>query len=528
MRDEAVASQDQDPTTEPAPAGDAPAGQGTGPSDASETIVSGSHAAGTPDNAHPADTAPAEHEAWEAEFAGLTGSGAADPGTAAETAQPGADSHAAGPRSSTGAADPGAAAAVNRRAAAGKAAGQAEVPGGHPSVAQRSTLPMRAASTMPNLSHYDSAEPARSAEDSGTETSAAAASGAAAAAATGGTEARQTADQTTDQRAGAAETGEAAGVTGHQDAGRNGAAARTTDSGTDRGPWYVSGTASSETDAGDETGQNTETGASQDEEAQRRSLERERAADAKPVLARIIQVSIAVFFPVMLLAAAIRAVATPMFLWVEYYRPGFPADTFGFSAEDRMTYGSYAVDYLLNFASPRYLGDLVTPDGDPLYLASEVSHMADVKMVLGIAFLSAVGMALLSIAGGIYLARRCPGGIRRALFAGALATLALIAGLLVAAVLAWEQFFTQVHSIFFSQGNWTFRLDDTLIRLFPSQFWMDAGGTVAAIVLLACVITLVFTWPTKTRRERSRLAREATRRRYLESLDSFQGDKTEP
>lgn len=523
MRDEAVASQDQDPTTEPAPAGEAPAGKGTGPSDASETIVSGSHAAGTPDNARPADTAPAEHEAWEAEFAGLTGSGAADPGAADEAAEPGAASDAASPGAASGTASSGAGAgaAVNRRAAAGKAAGQAEVPGGHPSVAQRSTLPMRAASTMPNLSRYDAAESAGPAEDNGTETSAAA-SGAAAAAATGGIEARKTADQ----RVSAAGTGAAAGVTGNQDAGANGAEAGSTDSGTDRGPWYVSGTAPSETDAGNETGQDAEAGAGQDEEAQRRSLERERAADAKPVLARIIQVSIAVFFPVMLLAAAIRAVATPMFLWVEYYRPGFPADAFGFSAEDRMTYGSYAVDYLLNFASPRYLGDLVTPDGDPLYLASEVSHMADVKMVLGIAFLSAVGMALLSIAGGIYLARRCPGGIRRALFAGALATLALIAGLLVAAVLAWEQFFTQVHSIFFSQGNWTFRLDDTLIRLFPSQFWMDAGGSVAGIVLLACVITLVFTWPTKTRRERSRLAREATRRRYLESLDSFQGDKT--
>ena len=198
----------------------------------------------------------------------------------------------------------------------------------------------------------------------------------------------------------------------------------------------------------------------------------------------------------------------------------FP-DSFGFSAEDRMTYGSYAVDYLLNFASPRYLGDLVTPDGDPLYLASEVSHMADVKAVLGIAFLTAVGMALLSVLGGIYLARRCPGGIRRALFAGAVATLALIIGMLVAAVLAWEQFFTQVHTIFFSQGNWTFRLDDTLIRLFPSQFWMDAGGAVAAIVVLASLLTLVFTWPTKRRRERSRLAREASRRKYLESIEAL-------
>ena len=296
------------------------------------------------------------------------------------------------------------------------------------------------------------------------------------------------------------------------------------------GPWYGPGTGERQV-SGEDSAANAavpETAAMPAadpavpaEEAERRNAERERAASAKPVLGRVIQVAIAVFFPVMLLAAAIRAVATPLFLWIEYNRPGFPADSFGFSTDDRMTYGSYAVDYLLNFASPRYLGDLVTPDGDSLYLATEVSHMADVKMVLSLAFVTALGMALLSIAGGIYLARRCPGGIRRALFAGAVATLALIAGLLVAAVLAWEEFFTMVHTIFFAQGNWTFRLDDTLIRLFPAQFWMDAGGAIAAIVLIVCVLVMVFTWPTKKRRERSRLAREESRRRYLESLEAL-------
>ena len=387
---------------------------------------------------------------------------------------------------------------------------------------------MRAASTMPNLSRYDSAASAHS------KPAATAADGAAPAE----TGPRNAADANGDLNPDAvtsrdtdtspdtgtspdAATSQSTSATRDQGAGTSGAEVRNGDTDeTDRGPWYVSEAEVPKTDTGSELEQKAAAEDIQDQEAQRRSLERERAAAAKPILARVIQVMIAVFFPVMLLAAAIRAVATPMFLWIEYHRPGFPADGFGFSTEDRMTYGSYAVDYLLNFASPRYLGDLVTPDGDPLYLASEVSHMADVKMVLGIAFLSALGMALLSIAGGIYLARRCPGGIRRALFAGAVATLALIVALLVAAVLAWEQFFTQVHSIFFSQGNWTFRLDDTLIRLFPSQFWMDSSGTVAALVLLASLIVLVFTWPTKRRRERSRLAREAARRRYLESLES--------
>ena len=256
-------------------------------------------------------------------------------------------------------------------------------------------------------------------------------------------------------------------------------------------------------------------------EAQRRAQEREKAAAAKPVLARVVQVMIAVFFPVMLIAAAIRAVATPLFLWVEYHRPGFPADTYGFSTDDRMTYGSYAMDYILNWSGARYLGDLVTPNGEPLYLASEVSHMADVKGVLSVVFIVATVMAVLTLIGCLYLARRSPGGIRRAFFSGALVTLVLGAGLVVLAVLGWETFFTQVHQLFFSQGNWTFRMDDTLIRLFPAQFWMDAGIVIAALTLLVSLVVLIAAWPTKARRERSRLARENARRRYVESLEAL-------
>ncbi|MBF4993043.1 DUF1461 domain-containing protein [Arthrobacter gandavensis] len=367
---------------------------------------------------------------------------------------------------------------------------------------------MRAASTMPNLSRYGTAN------SSGPDSSSGSDGGAAA-------------DEPGPAAPGAGDDQAAPGRAGSGQDSKLSEPHPTTAAG---GPWYGPGTgeqqASGEHNAANAAEAETTAVPVADPdvsaaEAERRNAERERAASAKPVLGRIIQVAIAVFFPVMLLAAAIRAVATPLFLWIEYNRPGFPADSFGFSTDDRVTYGSYAVDYLLNFSSPRYLGDLVTPDGDPLYLASEVSHMADVKTVLTLAFVTALGMALLSIAGGIYLARRCPGGIRRALFAGAVATLALIAGLLVAAVLAWEEFFTMVHSVFFAQGNWTFRLDDTLIRLFPAQFWMDAGGTIAAIVLIVCVLVIVFTWPTKRRRERSRLAREESRRRYLESLEAL-------
>lgn len=234
--------------------------------------------------------------------------------------------------------------------------------------------------------------------------------------------------------------------------------------------------------------------------AERRSAEREQAAKTKPVLPRVMQVLLAVFYPIILLVLAVRAVTSPLFLWVEYNRPGFPGDGYGFSTDDRMTYGSYAVDYLSNWSGPRYLGDLVDQSGERLFKDGEVSHMADVKAVILSTFGAGTLLILLGLVAVIYLKRKHKGGVRRGLFAGSIVTLAIIIGLGTLAVLGWEQFFTDFHHIFFANGTWTFTLQDTLIRLFPGQFWMDAGIVIGALVLLASVLTLILTWPTRRRR----------------------------
>lgn len=235
-------------------------------------------------------------------------------------------------------------------------------------------------------------------------------------------------------------------------------------------------------------------------EVERRNHEREQAANAKPVAPRIFQVLLAVFYPVVLLVLAIRAVASPLFLWVEYYRPGFPGDGYGFNADDRMTYGSYAVDYLSNWSGPRYLGELVNRNSEKLFKEGEVSHMADVKTVILSAFGAGALMIIIGIVAMLYLRKRSTGGIRRGLFAGSIVTLVLILGLGTLAALGWQQFFTEFHQIFFANGTWTFSLDDTLIRLFPGQFWMDAGIVIGALVFVVALLTLIFTWPTRRRR----------------------------
>ncbi|KSU66600.1 TIGR01906 family membrane protein [Arthrobacter sp. NIO-1057] len=245
------------------------------------------------------------------------------------------------------------------------------------------------------------------------------------------------------------------------------------------------------------------------EAAVKRRVARERALNSKPPLGRTVQVIVALIFPILTLIAAIRLIATPAFLAMSYARPGFPSDSFGFTDAQRLTYGSYGVDYLNNFAGPEYLAGLKLPTGSTMFTDGEVQHMVDVKNLIGFAYILGVVLAILLIIGLWYLAKRYAGGVRRSLFAGAILTLVMIAALAVSALMGWETFFTQFHALFFSQGTWTFSVSDTLIRLYPEQFWMDSAIGIAVIIVVTVLVVLVSCWPTGRRREASRLRQEA-------------------
>lgn len=199
--------------------------------------------------------------------------------------------------------------------------------------------------------------------------------------------------------------------------------------------------------------------------------------------------------PVLLTLFSVRLVMTPLFIQLEYNRPGFPVDRYGFTLDDRLRLAPYAVNYLLNGEDIDYLGDLTFSDGSPLYTARELHHMADVKIVTQIAYL------VLAIITGVTLAlvvwmnrdseRRAV--LRQGLFNGAALTLGLIVMIVVGAVVAWDVFFTTFHQMFFADGTWVFLYSDTLIRLFPEQFWFDAALFIGALTVIGAVVTLFLT-----------------------------------
>ncbi len=200
------------------------------------------------------------------------------------------------------------------------------------------------------------------------------------------------------------------------------------------------------------------------------------------MLKRLAGMMITLCVPVLLVMGGVRLLMTPLALQLEYTRPGFPADVYGFTTQDRLTYGPVAIEYMLTDADISLLRGLRIGATGAFYTERELDHMVDVKKVTQAAF-SVLMIALGIFSAALVILRRDGKILRGALMQGALLTLGAIVAVVFAAVVAWDFFFTLFHQLFFSEGTWIFLYSDTLIRLYPEQFWFDAALTLGVIVV---------------------------------------------
>ena len=196
--------------------------------------------------------------------------------------------------------------------------------------------------------------------------------------------------------------------------------------------------------------------------------------------------------PFALIGLGIRILLTPIFPNIEYRMPYFPPDDYGFSTQDRLHWGMYGINYLINNADISYLGDLKFSDGTPLFTEPELSHMHDVKVVVQnfLKLWYAVVAALILIGLWAWRGKWLPSYIL-GLKQGGWLTLALALTIGIIATIGasgsgdlfWN-FFAGFHGLFFQGNSWLFPDSDTLIRLYPLQFWQDAVLSIGIISAL--------------------------------------------
>lgn len=217
-----------------------------------------------------------------------------------------------------------------------------------------------------------------------------------------------------------------------------------------------------------------------------------------PWLLALTRTVIVTALPLALVLINARLLMTDAYLRWEYGRPGFPADGYGFSQEERLTHARWALNYLFNGEPVSYLGDQTFPDGTPLYNERELSHMADVQRVTGQIQFFGYGLLLLWGVCAVVLAARP--SARPTLYAslagGAVLTVGLIVAGLIAVATSFRALFTGFHALFFEGDTWIFLTSDTLIRLFPERFWIDAfalmfGGALVEAIVIGAAAWLV-------------------------------------
>jgi integral membrane protein (TIGR01906 family) len=213
-------------------------------------------------------------------------------------------------------------------------------------------------------------------------------------------------------------------------------------------------------------------------------------------LISLLRTLIIVCLPAVLVLTNVRLAMSGIYLNYEYGHPDFPPDLYGFSQADRLKYAPIALAYLLNSDGIEFLGRQTFPDGAPQYNSRELKHMADVKVVTRGAMAAWVIAGLVVLFSAVALGWRpeTRPALRAGLVGGSLLTVGILIALVAYILISFNTFFVQFHKVFFEGDSWLFEWSDTLIRLFPLQFWSDAFVAIGVGALLEGIVVGALAW----------------------------------
>lgn len=218
-----------------------------------------------------------------------------------------------------------------------------------------------------------------------------------------------------------------------------------------------------------------------------------------PTYATILKWALIISIPIILGFGTVRAVINWNYPAWEY--PRIAPDSYGWTPAQRLELAEATLAYLQRPESAEEVIFLLEELRDPttavpLYNEREIGHMIDVKNLtdavqIGLWLAVVVGVG----AGGVLgWKRETRTAVYQALYIGGLATVAILAFLVLLILVAWGFFFETFHELFFPPGTWTFHYTDALIRLFPEQFWFDAGLILTITPLILGLLVAFLGW----------------------------------
>jgi len=218
------------------------------------------------------------------------------------------------------------------------------------------------------------------------------------------------------------------------------------------------------------------------------------------MIKKLFSALITLTIPVIISVLSILILLSPIFTNLEYRRPGFPEDSYGFTTAERLDFGNQTRRYLISNDTLEDLQQMVFENGDPIYIERELSHLEDVKVVLKGVLRVFYGAAAVFVLGGMIARMRDWQELYlKGIYLGGKITAGLLVLILIFTLVSFQALFTNFHLLFFEGDSWLFFYSDSLIRLFPVQFWQDIF-LVFGILTLAGGIGLGWVLPARLKK----------------------------
>lgn len=210
-------------------------------------------------------------------------------------------------------------------------------------------------------------------------------------------------------------------------------------------------------------------------------------------LARLLVVAL---MPFILLILPARITMQPWIVPFQYSLPWMPPDQFGFSKAERLQLGNLGLQAVIGKDGVNILKKPRFADGSPVFNDREIKHLADVAVVIRWLWPLHTFLTIMFITGIIALwLFNADLTLGKALSLGSKITLFIVGFILVFAIFAWDWAFTKFHQIFFEGDTYLFYIDDTLIRLYPAEFWITCTLLIgAAVILMALLFWAIGRW----------------------------------
>ncbi len=208
------------------------------------------------------------------------------------------------------------------------------------------------------------------------------------------------------------------------------------------------------------------------------------------MIKKLVIIVIALFVPVLIITSSIWITAHPWFIKYEYQRIAFPADMSIQGRTQLALIGLHSV--MPGGRGIELLKEAKLPDGRPAFNDREIGHMADVRKILNIFFLlTLLGVLAMICAAFVTRKKQFYATLLQGFKWGALLTLIILFGLIAAMSLNFDSFFLKFHYLFFEGDSFLFDLEDTLLRLYPEEFWADGALFVGILSIISALAMLV-------------------------------------